>query len=263
MPPMRVRLLGGIALLLVTASVSAYPPFLERLKTTYPAVEGSALSRANCVVCHTGVRGGARNTYGKTVGAALAKAGEASLTAALLKSVENADSDGDSFANGLEISKGTLPGDASSRVAAEPPKGGQTNPPAAPLIPIHSFHPLLVHFPIALFLFGALIEALGIRKRSESLRQLAFYNLAAGALTSLATVPTGLAAALRGGHDLTPGTQVFGHFVGGILATVTMLAVAGWRRQAAPTTAAYLTLLALACGLVAAAGHFGGMLVYG
>lgn len=247
------------------AAASAFPPFLERFKATYAIKAGTPLESAKCLTCHTTGSGGPRNPFGKAVGAK--QAGSPQLTEAILKGLNTEDSDGDGATNLAEIEAGTLPGDPKSKptaAAAEPPKNPEpSEAPAADLVPKHSFHPLIVHFPIGLFLFGVFLEALGMRKRSDSLRQAAFWNMAAGALAGLASVATGLIASFRIPYPLTPGTAVFNHLIGGILAAVLMVVVAVWRRKSAPETTAYLATLILAAALVVAAGHFGGALVYG
>ncbi|MGV3617063.1 MAG: DUF2231 domain-containing protein [Fimbriimonas sp.] len=260
------RMVATAALAGLGSAAVAFPPYLDRFKETYKVPGGSALAAARCQTCHSNGSGGPRNVFGKAVGAKQSSLGEAQLTAAVLRELEPQDSDGDGVANGAEIAAGTLPGDPKSRPAARP----ATETPAAPAagetpeaIPKHSFHPLIVHFPIGLFLFGVVLDALGMRKRNEVMRQAAFWNLAVGALAGVASVPTGFIAALRLGHELVPGTVVFNHLVGGILATILMVVVALWRRKAAPEGAKYLTVLLLAAGLVIAAGHYGGSLVYG
>jgi uncharacterized membrane protein len=262
---MRGRWIGMIGLLSLSAGAAAFPPYLAHFTETYRPAEGSDLGRARCQTCHASPTGGARNVYGKAIEAKLEGPGQPELTAALFRQLEAQDSDGDGVPNGVEIRAGTKPGDPESRSAApddagKAPSAEATSP---DVVPKHSFHPLIVHFPIGLFLFGAFLEFLGIRKRRDSIRQAAFWNLAGGALAGVVAVPTGLFAAFRLGHSLVPGTLVFGHFVGGSLATLLMVTVALWRRRHAPSSPGYLTLLALAVALVVAAGHYGGSLVYG
>ncbi len=73
-------------------------------------------------------------------------------------------------------------------------------------------HPLLVHFPIALVLFGFLAEfALLFFKNEVSLRKMGFYLLIAGTLSAIVTWLTGnfftsemdgAAGAIRATHEL-------------------------------------------------------------
>ena len=70
------------------------------------------------------------------------------------------------------------------------------------LIPNHTYHPAIIHFPIGLFLFGVLMEFFGLRKKNPDFGKVAQWNLQ-GALCSMGlVVPTGVAAWLRGAHKL-------------------------------------------------------------
>jgi uncharacterized membrane protein len=257
--------LAVVAIAALGAAATAFPPYLEKFVSTYTLKAGTPLASAKCATCHVGPSGGARNPFGKAITAERKKADTSDLTEAILKGLEPADSDGDGAPNLKEIEAGTLPGDPASKPASvdAPTTGAPAPTPQADLVPKHSLHPLIVHFPIGLFLFGVLLEVLGMRKKNEALRQAAFWNLAGGALTGLASVPTGFIAALRIPYELTPGTPVFNHLIGGVLATILMVIVVAWRRKSAPETGAYLTTLLLAAALVVAAGHYGGALVYG
>ena len=91
----------------------------------------------------------------------MAKQGNKSFSAALWQELGSLDSDKDGASNQAEVQAGTLPGDPNSKPAAT---AGAT-PPASPappekretefsraLHPVNAFHPIMVHFPIALFL---------------------------------------------------------------------------------------------------------------
>lgn len=259
------RPLAVLAIVSLGAVATAFPPFLERFKATYTIKAGTPLEAAKCLTCHASASGGPRNPFGKAIGAKLA--GSSQLTEAILKGLDSEDSDGDGATNREEIDAGTLPADAKSKptaAASEEPKNAEpAEAPAADLVPKHTFHPLIVHFPIGLFLFGVFLEVLGMRKKNDTLRLAAFWNMAGGALSGLASVATGLVASFRIPYPLTPGTAVFNHLIGGVLAAMLMVVVVAWRRKSAPETAAYLATLVLAAALVVAAGHFGGALVYG
>ena len=260
----------ALGLLGVGAVASAFPPFLGRLKETYPIPAGSALDRAKCQACHAQASGGPRNPFGKALEAKLEASGASGLTKQIFESLQNDDADGDGASNKSEIEAGNLPGDPKDKPATAAPTTGTTGTTAAApepggdLVPKHSMHPIIVHFPIGLFLFGAFLEFFGIRGRNDALRQAAFWNMAAGALTGLASVATGVVAALRLSYELLkPGTPVFNHLICGSLAAGLMLGIAAWRRRQAPVTSAYFAALALTVALVVVAGHFGGALVYG
>ncbi|CAN5576784.1 hypothetical protein BH11ARM2_BH11ARM2_17420 [soil metagenome] len=250
--------LGGRGFLLpvvflISAQASALPEFLETFKKTYPLKADSKIAGTECNICHAGPP--KRNVYGKSV----QEAGHNKVTAAILHSIDAKDSDGDGWTNGEEIRAGTLPGDPNSHPAGA--KKPAVPPPAGDLIPKHSGHPLLIHFPIALFLFGAFLDRLGVRQFDDGLRRGAVITMWAGASTALVAATTGVIAALRLGYALTPGQPVFTHLVFGVLSTVAMLGAVA-RRRRSPDSVATLVLILVAAVLVIAAGHFGGSLVY-
>ena len=129
------------------------------------------------------------------------------------------------------------------------------------LVPDHGFHPVVIHFPIALFIFGARLEGFGWIKKRDSFRQAGFWNMAAGALSTLAAIPTGLIIFYR--SDYTWQGKVLIHVGAAAAATLLMFGVVIWRRKKPLTSPAYAVLLALSVIAVGAAGHFGGQLIYG
>jgi uncharacterized membrane protein len=129
------------------------------------------------------------------------------------------------------------------------------------LLPEHGFHPVVVHFPIALFLFGAVMDLAGWAKGVEAVRRAGYWNMVAGALSSLVAVPTGLIIFRR--SDYTWQGPVLVHFWSAVCAVLLMLSVVLWRRKSALTSPAYALFLSLAVMAVGAAGHFGGQLIYG
>jgi len=258
---------------LAGANAHARPEFWATFERTYAVKKGSALEQAKCITCHIPAGPPARNPYGKTVEEALHAAHSKEVTSTILRQIENKDSDGDGWTNGDEIAAGTLPGDPKSHPSGTPvkhPSSGATPGPAtsgpAPLIPTHSFHPQIVHFPIALFLFGGFLEGWGLWKRRSNLREAGFLCMTGAGVTSLAAVATGLIAVYRLGFALK-GTVLI-HLVLALSATVGMAVTALAGRAAARagkerSGRLYWLILLLSLALVGAAGHFGGMLVYG
>jgi uncharacterized membrane protein len=250
--------------LLLPGLASATPKNWEVFKAAYNIKDGSKLFTTGCNVCHTEVKFPARNSYGAALEAKSGNA--AAITNADLVAVEGDDADGDKFSNGEEIQADFLPGDASSHPKGKPkgvapaPSPAAVTPESTELIPRHSFHPAVVHFPIALFLFGILLEFWGVRGRPEA-RVAAKYTLVGGATATLLTIPTGLAVFLRSGFKWE-GTPLL-HFILAIAATAFMIGVSVWRVKEEPTSKFYWVLLLLTGALVAAAGHFGGVMVYG
>lgn len=268
---------------------TATPAYWETFQKTYSVKADSALGKAECSTCHTQIP--SHNAYGRAVNSALKSAKTEVLTAVLLSKVEGVDSDGDGWTNGDEIRRGALPGDPKIKPFGEPPamkmdtghmaaSGGEMpgtmsgmgehSHATAPgeLIPKHTFHPLLVHFPIALFLFGAFLDLFGIRLNRGHVRTAALWNMCAGSISTALAIPTGFIAALRMGYPLTYGTAIFGHLAAGISAAALMLVVVLWRVRGIrngrePDSWRYVLVLLAASGLVSLAGHWGGGLVYG
>ena len=188
------------------------------------------------------------------------------LTDAILARVASGDSDGDGANNSAELAAGTLPGDSSSRPAAAAPSKPKAQPMLDRLVPAHSFHPLIVHFPVALLLVGAILEVVGARKKRPDLRAAGFLNISLGAVISVAAIVTGLTALFRLEFPIS-GVPLI-HLLMGTTASVAMLLVAfvGWsenRKGRGRNTPLYWGLLTFAFISVAAAGHFGSVLVFG
>ncbi len=238
-----MRRFGLILALLAYASVArAEPPFLEVVKRKY--------GTGTCQTCHT--QPPVRNVFGQAVEKELQRSGRRQVNEQILSSLEQQDADADGISNGDELRKGTLPGVGNN--------GAQESPRDSLPIPSHAFHPLVVHCPIALFLFGGFLEVLGHRRKDEGLRRLASWNLTFGAIASVLAVGSGLAAFVLGKHELA-GIPLL-HLVCALSACLTMLTVVALKRKN-PDGTLYWILLALACGFTAVAGHLGATIVFG
>lgn len=267
-----MRIVLTVALLAACVPGFARPKFLALFVEHYQVRADDPVGAAACRVCHTTPP--QHNAYGADLKAALRAANTADLTVAILASIESKDSDQDGWLNGDEIRHGFLPGDPESHpdtppwemstvpTPGAPSAGPPTAPtePGAPLIPRHSFHPALVHFPIALFLFGALLEAAGARRRDPGLRRAGFWNMAAGSVATAVVVPTGVAAFLRLGLTFD---FVRVHVTLAVAATAAMAGVVLWRRRAPLEGRLYWSALVGAALLVALTGHFGSAMVFG
>lgn len=64
----------------------------------------------------------------------------------------------------------------------------------AALLAPHAQHPVIVHFPIALFVISALFEVLAIWRKQPAFASVAYFNLFAAAISIPFTIATGLAA---------------------------------------------------------------------
>lgn len=106
------RLLFVIVPMILATAALALPTFVTEFERIVKVKKGSALDKADCVVCHVGTSS-TLNAYGKDVKKFLGK--DKKLTAAVIKKAEALDSDKDKVKNGAEIKAGTLPGDAKSK----------------------------------------------------------------------------------------------------------------------------------------------------
>lgn len=131
----------------------------------------------------------------------------------------------------------------------------------AVIFPDHGFHPLVIHFPIALFLFGTLLEFVGWWRGDFRIRQAALWNLAAGSLATLVVIPTGAVAFIL--SDYTWKGLVVPHMAFAGSAALLMAGTVLWRRKGPHTSPRYFALLVLATITLGVAGYFGGELIYG
>lgn len=241
----------GIGLGLCVAA-NATPDLLKEFKAVYPS------ATATCKTCH--IEPPKRNAFGKAIGDALDESGEQTLTKKLLETIEKKDSDGDGVSNIDEINAGTLPGDPKSKPAPKADKSDSNEPAkpeGSPLIPKHSFHPAIVHFPIALLAIAAWLELLSKRKKGDHiLHKASEINLAIGLVTAIGGVITGVAAWLRLGYEIKGDLLI--HL---LIASASILAgIGAYTQRNKPN---YLILILVSGLLVLAAAHFGGNMVYG
>jgi len=254
---------GFLVLYVALSSLAhARPEFLETFREVCGPLKGK-VATAQCMVCH--VKPPERNAFGKAVRDEFIKLRLAGPNAAVFQAIEPLDSDGDGWPNGDEIRAGTLPGDRLSAPDGTPPMTpapvAAAKEPAS-LIPEHAFHPMIVHFPIALFLFGVFLDVLGARRRDGSLRRLAGWNIGIGSLTALVAVGTGLTAFTIRGFPFEGLYRL--HMLLGIGTAVTMLSVAWFKRKNPEASGAdYWIGVAIATVLTILAGHFGATIVFG
>ncbi len=141
-------------------------------------------------------------------------------------------------------------------------------------------HPVLVHFPIALLCFAFFLDVAAWLWKSQSARIAAGYALAAGAITTVLSVLSGLAtpeAREREGRELLRGSfSLHGFFSGRLVEVhkhwgyILLALVILWLiiRLAAQVRSARWHGLAMGVGVLALialvlTGYYGGDLVYG
>lgn len=258
----QIRFLALASLLLCASSALAIPPFLEEFKETYDLDLNEHLAKAGCAICH--VSPPTHNSYGVDLKKALG--GSREISGIVLMGLDNEDSDGDGFTNGEEIEASSLPGDPASTPKNVPPPSASPSPAETGFgigLPKHAFHPTVVHFPIALFIFGAFLDFVGFQRKKAGMRQAGWWNMLAGTIFTVLAIPTGLLASFGEGFPLVFGTPVFLHLMLSVGATLMMILSLVWNRRKPEPSAAYWGWLLLSAGVLGVAGHFGGMLVYG
>jgi uncharacterized membrane protein len=130
---------------------------------------------------------------------------------------------------------------------------------------IGKFHPLLVHFPIALVLAAAGAELVALITARDVWRAIAVANVRAGAAIGVVTAIAGWLLAWSPGVDATPVLEW--HRWLGMAGIAGALSAAlfsfGVRVPSRRALFAYRLTLFSAAILVAIAGHLGGTLVWG
>ena len=239
-----------LALLVSAVSISiaanANPDILKKFKEVYNK------PNADCVVCHS--KPPQRNPYGKAVEGALYKAGVQEATAEVFKSIETLDSDGDGISNGDEIKGDSKPGDPASKPAAAATTAPKPESASSDLIPKNSFHPALVHFPIALLAIAALFELISLRKDSEFFHKASVLNLTIGLVSAAGAIITGVVAWLRIGYQIE-GYLLF-HLI--LASSSVLVGVIAYTQRDKKEAHTYLGMVLLSGLLVLIAGHFGG-----
>ena len=130
---------------------------------------------------------------------------------------------------------------------------------------IGTFHPLLVHFPIALVLAAAGAELLSMATARQAWRTIAAANIRAGAATGVAAAITGWLLASAPFMDAAPSVEWhrWVGMAGAVGAVGAALLSSSLSMSSTRSAFVYrLTLFATAL-LVAITGHLGGTLVWG
>lgn len=263
------RLLLVISLVSLAGIVCAKGEYLDTFLSHYSIKDGTPLAEKSCGICHVSDSDFSFNPYGKDVKKALTDEGLDDVNATLLVSLEAADSDGDGTPNGKEIAAGTFPGDPASG-GVPGAKTTATTAPAekepAPFPPKNGFHPAIVHFPIALFIGGLILDFLGMLRKDKTLLQSGWYCILMAAVTSLGGVLSGvLAMSLQ---KLPYKGLIFNHLAMAVTSALIMWVMVGMRvhrheKMNVPMRVVYY-VLAIACFvLISWAGHLGGVFVYG
>jgi len=142
-------------------------------------------------------------------------------------------------------------------VAFLPPDGNQR---AEWVQFIGRFHPLLVHFPIALFLLVPVLEIVGRSARFEYLRLSVSFVLTLATLAATTAAILGWCLGRSGGYS---GSLITQHMWGGLLLSIVCWLCWLLRTQLSELGVTYAIALVLGVGLVAWTGYRGGQMSLG
>ena len=125
-------------------------------------------------------------------------------------------------------------------------------------------HPLLVHFPIALILVAAIAEFVAVATRFPGWRTVAVANVRAGAAFAVAAAGAGWLLASSRIVEASPALE-WHRWLGLMAACAALAAASTTGGSDRPSGRRWLYRIALfsAATLVAVAGHFGAVLVWG
>jgi uncharacterized membrane protein len=134
----------------------------------------------------------------------------------------------------------------------------------AALLAGHAQHPVIIHFPIALFIASVVFEVIAAWRKQPVLTSVAYYNLLGAALT----IPLAIATGLGAWHWQLEGAAIKGNLRLHMIFAVTsalLIFVLTWMRSrlrakgSSPSIAywavAFVTLL-----VITLTGHIGGIL---
>src|SRR5207302_10805246 len=128
----------------------------------------------------------------------------------------------------------------------------------------HAQHPVIIHFPIALFIISVAFDLFAIWRRNPRMVKAAYYNLVAAALTAPVAIATGLTAWQwqLGGAKLKGNLLL--HMVFALSASGMIWLLCAWRvrQRRFPERKPGIIYIALALAtalLIALAGHLGGI----
>jgi uncharacterized membrane protein len=128
------------------------------------------------------------------------------------------------------------------------------------------FHPLLIHFPIALLLTAGVMEGWGVWRQRDSLAPVVRFNLRLGAWGAVLAAATGWARARAMGFEPDLQSPLFLHRWFGVATAILSLVLVGlWGWSEGVPRRRYwarVMLFLLVLGVVVT-GHWGSVLVYG
>jgi uncharacterized membrane protein len=134
----------------------------------------------------------------------------------------------------------------------------------AALLQGHAQHPVLVHFPIALFIASAVFEVLGIWRKQPVFAAVAYFNLFGAALSLPFTIATGIGAWQWQLEGATLKGNLRLHLILA-LTTAAIIFALYWNRfrlrsKGQQPGVAYFALMTFGLLIITLTGHLGGIL---
>lgn len=265
---MNMRRILAVALGMAIAGVSqGNGEIMDAFMTHYKIAEESKISEQSCALCHVSDEDFDFNAYGQALAGWHEANPDATVGTAALDAVAQDDSDGDGASNADEIQADAAPGNPAigGTGAAPPPQPvAEKKKPAFP--PKNGFHPALVHFPIALFIAGLLLDLVGLIRKDKTMLLAGWYNIVLAALSAFGGIATGLLAMSL--MKLPFRGLLYDHMLYAIGSTVAMWVMVAMRVHRHEEMRIGMRLvyyvLAVGCFLsISWAGHLGGVFVYG
>ena len=134
----------------------------------------------------------------------------------------------------------------------------------AALLAGHAQHPVIIHFPIALFIASVVFELLAVWRKQPIFATVAYYNLLGAAIT----IPLAIATGLGAWHWQLEGAAIKGnlrlHMICALTSALLILFLT-WKRSRLRTKGnsprgAYFVVMALGLMMITLTGHLGGIL---
>jgi len=134
----------------------------------------------------------------------------------------------------------------------------------AALLAGHAQHPVIIHFPIALFIASVVFEVMAAWRKQPVLATVAYYNLLGAALT----IPFAIATGLGAWRWQLEGARLKGNLQLHLICALTTGAIIFllcWRRSRLRAKgdsphAGYFAVMALGLMMITLTGHIGGIL---
>ena len=134
----------------------------------------------------------------------------------------------------------------------------------AALLAGHAQHPVIIHFPIALFIASVVFELLAVWRKQPLFATVAYYNLLGAALTLPLAIATGLGAWQWQLEGATLKGNLRLHLICALASAALILSLC-WKRSRVQAKgesprASYFAVVALALIMITLTGHLGGIL---